>query len=41
MIGNNLGTIRYLCSVQPRNTSEAYESDCIHPKNGKEERFGF
>lgn len=41
MIGNNLGTIHYLCSVQPRNTSEAYESDCIHPKNDKEERCGF
>ena len=37
MIGNNLGTIRYLCSVQSRNRVEAYESDCIHTKNGKEE----
>lgn len=41
MIGNILGTNHYICSVQPRNTSEAYESDCIHPKNGKEERCGF
>lgn len=35
MIGNKLGTIRYICSVQPRNTSEAYESDSIHPKTAK------